>query len=198
MAWSEGDVVALRDVWFGVVWRAVAGVVVEDVPGRSVFWIPAESEAAYPVDAEVREIRLFRPDYTRGLRRTKVGCVVLCDEGEPWTLWHFQNEAGEFDRWYINFERYLGRNTVAYDSADHKLDLIARPDGSLEWKDEDELVEAGRRGLVDVTEIRRDADLAVAQSPWPTGWEDFRPDPSWSVPALPPGWEAVDPQPQGA
>ena len=196
--WSRGEIVALRDVWFGVVWRAVAGVVIEDMPGRSVFWIAAGSEAAYPVDLEGHEIRLFRPDFTRGIRRTKVGCVVLCEDGAPWTLWHFQDEATEFDRWYVNFERYLGRSAIAYDSIDHKLDLIARPDGSLEWKDEDELVEAGRKGLVDVAEIRRDADLAVAQSPWPTGWEDFHPDPTWPVPALPLGWEAVDPQQQGA
>ena len=44
--WSRGEVVALRDVWFGVVWRAVAGVVAEDVPGRSVFWIPAGAATA--------------------------------------------------------------------------------------------------------------------------------------------------------
>ena len=189
--WSSGEVVALRDVWFGVVWRAIAGVVVEDASGRSVFWIPAGSEAAYPVDADGREIRLFRPDYRPGRRRTKVGCVVLCEDGLPWTLWHFRDERDEFDRWYVNFERYLGRSQIAYDSIDHKLDLIARPDGSLEWKDEDELEEAGRRGLVDVAEIRRDADLAVNRSPWPTGWEDFHPDPSWPVPELPDGWDRV-------
>ena len=187
--WSRGEVVALRDVWFGVVWRAVAGVVVEDVPGRSVFWIPAGAQAAYPADGEDREIRLFRTDHSRRMRRTKVGCVVLCQDGDPWTLWHFHDEAGEFDRWYVNFERYLGRTAVAYDSLDHKLDLIARPDGSLEWKDEDELEEAGRRGLVDVAEIRRDATRVIAERPWPTGWEGFHPDPSWTPPDLPVGWD---------
>ena len=189
--WSRGEIVALRDVWFGVVWRAVAGVVVEDVPGRSVFWIPAGAEAAYPVDAEGHEIRLFRADFSRGMRRTKVGCVVLCEADDPWTLWHFQDGAGEFDRWYVNFERYLGRSAVTYDSLDHKLDLIARPDGSLEWKDEDELEEAGRKGLVDVAEIRGDAALVVSEPPWPTGWEGFRPDPAWPIPELPAGWDRV-------
>jgi hypothetical protein len=187
--WSRGEVVALRDVWFGVVWRAIAGVVVEDVPGRSAFWIPRGSEAAYPVDEGGREIRLFQTDYSRGQRHTKVGCVVLCEDGAPWTLWHFQDERGEFDRWYVNFERYLGRSAAAYDSVDHKLDLIARPDGSLEWKDEDELEGAGRQGLVDVAEIRRDASLVVSQQRWPTGWESFRPDPAWPIPELPAGWD---------
>jgi uncharacterized protein len=189
--WSSGDVVALRDVWFGVVWRAVAGIAVEDVPGRSVFWIPPGSEAGYPVDGDGREIRLFQPDFTPGARRTKVGCVVVCEDGLPWTLWHFQNESGGFDRWYVNFERYLGRSAIAYDSVDHKLDLIVRPDGSLVWKDEDELEEAGERGLVYVPEIRQDAERALADPPWPSGWEDFRPDPGWPVPDLPEGWDRL-------
>ena len=189
--WSLGDIVALRDVWFGFVWRAVASVVVEDVPGRSVFWIPAGAPSAYPVDEAGQEIRLFRRTFDRGLRATKVGCVVLCDEGAPWTLWHFHNEDGEFDRWYVNFERFLGRSKIAYDSVDHKLDLIARPDGSLEWKDEDELEEAGRRGLVDVAEIRRDAAQIAADPPWPTGWEEYRPDPGWPLPDLPHGWDRI-------
>jgi hypothetical protein len=189
--WSRGDVVALRDVWFGVVWRAVASIVVEDEPGRSVFWIPAGAPSAYPVDEHGREIRLAQPEFHRGLRQTKVGCVVLCEDGAPWTIWHFFGEDGEFDRWYVNFESYLGRSAITYDSVDHKLDLIARPDGGLEWKDEDELEEAGRRGLVDVAGIRRDAEGLVADPPWPTGWEDYNPDPVFPVPTLPNGWDRV-------
>ena len=187
--WSRGDVVALRDIWFGAVWRAVAGITIEDTPARSVFWIPAGSESSYPVDGDGREIRLAQSEFRRGTRRTAVDCVLLCDEGAPWTIWHFFSEDRIFDRWYVNFEQYLGRSAVAYDSVDHKLDLIARPDGSLVWKDEDELDRAGQLGLVDVDAVRRDADRAVTEPPWPTGWEQFEPDAHWPVPDLPVGWD---------
>jgi len=187
--WSSGDVVALRDVWFGNVWRAVAGIVVEENAARSVFWIPAGSESSYPVDDEGREIRLARREFRRATRRTPADCVLLCEEGAPWTIWHFFSTQGAFDRWYVNFEDYVGRDTVAYDSVDHKLDLIARPDGSLEWKDEDELEAAGALGLVDVASIRRDAARAAAERPWPTGWEEYEPEPDWTVPELPTGWD---------
>lgn len=189
--WSRGDVVALRDVWFGAVWRAVAGITIEDSPGRSVFWIPAGSESSYPVDGEGREIRLAQREFRRETRRTAADCVLLCDEGAPWTIWHFFSEGEIFDRWYVNFEAYLGRSDVAYDSVDHKLDLIVRANGELVWKDEDELERAGQLGLVDVDAVRRDAERAVADPPWPTGWEDFRPDPAWGVPELPKGWDRV-------
>ena len=125
------------------------------------------------------EIRIPRPEFRQATRRTKSPTVVVCDEGAPWTLWLFFREVGAFDRWYVNFERYLGRGPHGYDSADHKLDLIVRADGELEWKDEHELEEAARLGLVDAAAIRRDAELALAVQPWPTGWEEYRPDPTW-------------------
>lgn len=187
--WSSGDVVALRDLWFGNVWRAIASVVVEDDGETSVFWIPPGTPASYPVDDDGREIRMPRHEFTRATRRATAPVVVLCDSRAPWTLWHFFSEEGVFSRWYVNFEDFLGRSDVAYDSVDHKLDLIARPDGSLEWKDENELETAGALGLVDAAAIRRDGARAVAEPPWPTGWEDYRPDPGWPVPELPEGWD---------
>ena len=114
----------LRDIWFGAVWRAVAGIVVEETPERSVFWVPAGAESAYPVDDDGDEIRIPRPEFRQATRRTKAPIVVVCDEGAPWTLWLFFARIGSFDRWYVNFERYLGRSAIAYDSRRPQ----ARPD----------------------------------------------------------------------
>jgi hypothetical protein len=189
--WSEGDVVALRDIWFGAVWRAVAGIVVDETPQRSVFWIPAGSESAYPVDDGGNEIRIPRPEFRHATRRTKSPTAVVCEEGAPWTIWLFFQDVGVFDRWYVNFERCLGRRPPAYACVDHPLDLIVRPGDRLEWKDEDELEEAGRLGLVDTDAIRRDAELILTDHPWPTGWEEYTPEPAWGVPELPDGWDQV-------
>jgi hypothetical protein len=188
--WSRGDVVALRDVWFGNVWRAVASIFVEETPERSMFWVPAGSAATYPADESGREIRIPRREFRYATRRTKSSILVVCDEGAPWTIWLHFTES-DLDYWYLNFEQYLGRSAVAYDSVDHKLDLIVRPNGELVWKDEDELEQAGRLGLVDVDAVRRDADRAVAEPPWPTGWESFRPEPAWEAVELPEGWDRV-------
>ncbi len=188
--WARGDVVALRDIWFGAVWRAIPGVTVQDADGRSVFWIPTGAETAYPVEEDGTEIRIPRREFRHGFRRTKRPIVVVCDEGAPWTLWLFFGDDG-FDHWYVNFERFLGRSAIAYDSVDHKLDLIVSRDGELRWKDEDELERAGALQLVDIAEIRRDAERAVASPPWPTGWEGFAPDDDWPVPVLPAGWDRV-------
>jgi hypothetical protein len=94
----------------------------------------------------------------------------------------------------VNFERWLGRGATTIDYVDDKLDLVVEPDGSLRWKDEDELEEAARLGLLDADAVRAEAERVVADPPWPTGWEEWRPDPAWPLPALPASWDAVEPR----
>jgi hypothetical protein len=38
-------------------------------------------------------------------------------------------------------------------------------------------------------EIRTKAARILAAPPWPTGWEDWQPQPGWQLPLLPPGWD---------
>src|SRR4029077_478406 len=71
MPWNAGGIVALRDIWFGAVWRAVAGIVVEETEQRSVFWIPVGSESVYPADGDGHEIRIPRRTFTHAVRLTK-------------------------------------------------------------------------------------------------------------------------------
>jgi hypothetical protein len=190
--WSSGDTVALRDIWFGEVWRAVPAVVVSDRDNATALYIPLGSESVYPANDDGGEIRLPTPGAGRASRRTTERALVLVQPESAWSLWHFFRDDGAFDRWYVNFEHPLGRGPVTLDYVDHKLDLIVRPDGSLTWKDEDELDEAAALGLLDAEAVRRDADHVLRRPPWPTGWESFRPDPSLRAAELPPGWNVVE------
>lgn len=78
---------------------------------------------------------------------------------------------------------------------DHVLDLLVRPDRSVTWKDEDELeaaVAAGRYSAEDAELFGGDARAVEAivvmwGSPFCDGWERWKSDPSWPVPALPAG-----------
>jgi hypothetical protein len=191
--WSEGDVVALRDVWHGRVWRAVPGTVVRDDERETVVWIPRGTENVYPVDEDGREVRLARPDVTWATRVAKTDMLVTMRADEPWSIWHYFAPDPQMAHWYVNFEEALGRHGRNVDYRDHKLDLLAYPDGSTRLKDEDELEAAAALGLLDAPAIRRDAERVLAERPWPTGWEDFRPDPAWPRPVLPAGWAAMPP-----
>jgi hypothetical protein len=37
--------------------------------------------------------------------------------------------------------------------------------------------------------FRAEGERVLAEWPFPTGWEEWEPDPSWPLPAVPDGWE---------
>lgn len=83
------------------------------------------------------------------------------------------------------------------DSEDHFLDISVHPDRTWRWLDEDEFAMAQRAGLMDaqlaarVREAGWSAVDAVRAwgAPFSDGWQHWRPDPSWPVPALPDDWD---------
>jgi hypothetical protein len=77
---------------------------------------------------------------------------------------------------------------------DHALDVLVEPDGTWSWKDEDDLAEAQALGVFsgeEVAAIRAEGERVLSAPPWPTGWEDWRPDPSWPGPELRQDWDVV-------
>ena len=139
---------------------------------------------------EAAEIRIPRPDWRLGERTTQLDSLVLFRPGARHSLWHYWAD-GRFTHWYVNFERHLGRSAIGWDYVDDKLDLVVEASGEWRLKDEDELEQADAAGLVDAGAVRAEAERLLADPPWPTGWEDWRPDPAWPPPQLPDGWDTV-------
>jgi len=111
--------------------------------------------------------------------------------GDPYSVFLFTNQDGTFRGWYVNIERLQQRTPFGFDYEDELLDVWVARGAEPELLDEDELEEAVRRGFVSderAAEIRAVADHILANPPWPTGWEEWRPEPGWQVPDLPPGW----------
>lgn len=185
-----GSDVALRDVWFDRVWRVNAARVVADGADLVALWMPAGSPAKFPVDASGAEVRIPYPEPQLADRAASRDSLALLRPGRRHSIWLFW-EDGEFDHWYVNFERPLGWNGAGFDMVDEKLDLIVAADGALRWKDEDELEHAAGVGLVDAAAVRAEAARVLDEWPFPTGWEGFRPEPAWPLPQLPVGWDAV-------
>jgi Protein of unknown function (DUF402) len=134
-------------------------------------------------------------DWTLGERVSGSGGILrVTRPGEPWSILHFFQKTRSFRGWYFNLEQPLERTPLGFDFEDEILDLWVEPDRTWKWLDEDELDEAVRRAIVEPAEaeaVRARGEEALAELGrlLPTGWEDWRPDPSWSLPELPPGWD---------
>jgi hypothetical protein len=188
---SPGETVVLREVWKGRVWRANAATVVEDGPGRTTLWFPSGAASKFPVREDGSEIRIPCDDWILGDRRVRYDAVAELHPGARHSVWTFRQAGGGLSHWYVNFEQPFEQFPAGFQFVDEKLDLIVQPDLSWRWKDEDELEEAAALGIVDADEVRAEAERVLAAWPFPTGWEDWLPPESWTVPELPEGWDVV-------
>jgi hypothetical protein len=96
--------------------------------------------------------------------------------------------------WYVNLQSAVVVTGRFVDTTDEALDIVAKPDGSWHWKDEDELAEGVELGIWterEAAEIRAEGERVLAQPPWPTGWEDWRPPDEWGPLGLPRDWHVV-------
>ncbi len=106
--------------------------------------------------------------------------LVLLREGDWHALWVSWLPSGEHWGWYVNLQLPFRRTELGFETMDLVLDLIVDPDGSWRWKDEDELETWVARGVCEpelAERIRAEGESVLARAPWPTGWEEWRPDP---------------------
>ncbi|MGW7368815.1 cytidylyl-2-hydroxypropylphosphonate hydrolase [Streptomyces sp. NPDC054841] len=149
-----------------------------------------------PVHHEPLATRYTAPRTTVRSRWFGTGVLKLARPGEAWSVWLFWEQGWQFKNWYVNLEEPHLRWTGGVDSEDHFLDIAVRPDRSWRWLDEDEFGQAQAAGLMGAGQARRvraagrDAIEAIKAwgPPYSDGWEDWRPDPRWSVPELPADW----------
>ncbi|MFI7009025.1 DUF402 domain-containing protein [Streptomyces sp. NPDC050145] len=178
--------------------------VVEDSADLLAVWLAPGTECVKPVLADGtplhREPLATRYTKPRTLLRDRwlgTGVLKLARPGEPWSVWLFWERGWSFRNWYVNLEQPRTRWSGGVDSEDHYLDLSVYPDRSWRWHDEDEFARAREVGLMNAAQaasVREAGRRAVRMieawgHPFPDGWPDWRPDPSWPVPALPGDWD---------
>jgi hypothetical protein len=169
------------------VWNAVATLLVEETPDVTVLWFPTGFH--YTMGDDLFGDWSYRP---RVGQRPQ---LRVTHRGAPFSVFLFQHADGSLRGWYVNLERPQRRTKLGFDYEDELLDVWAPVGGEPELLDEDELDEAVRLGFVSTEqadEIRANAERVLAKPPWPTGWEDWQPEPGWQVPDLPPGWDQLE------
>jgi hypothetical protein len=99
-----------------------------------------------------------------------------------------------FTGWYVNLQEPLAEDALGFRTRDNVLDLWIDPGGRWHWKDEGELEEAVALGYFTRQEagaIRAEGERVLGEWPFPTGWEEWRPNPRWPLPGLPENWHVL-------
>lgn len=196
---EPGETIALRQTWNGRVWAARPATVVEDDPRQTMLFIPIGIRWMAPFHDGDR-LKIPQSEFELVPQRYEDLHVLSFSWPDRWyAVLLFLRPAGSPDSWYVNLEEPLRRTELGFDTLDHELDVVVELDGSWRWKDEDDLAEAIRRGVIpaeDEPRMRADGERAVRsildrEPPFDRDWTAWRPDPSWPVPVLPEGWDRV-------
>jgi hypothetical protein len=190
--WEPNSVVVWQEAWRGQVYFAWPVRVVEDDERHLVVYVAEGTRYTLPPGSWP-----FGEAHPWAGREgwTGHGVLVRHRPGDAHAIWHFwDGEERGFAGWYVNLQAPFQRDGSAFLTQDHELDIWITPDGSWRWKDEQELEEWVGRGRFtsdEVMAIRAEGERVLGEWPFPTGWEEWRPDPAWSVPELPEDWNAA-------
>jgi hypothetical protein len=103
-------------------------------------------------------------------------------------------EDGSFLGWYVNIQAPLEKSRFGFDTTDWQLDLWIEADGTVHWKDEEDLARAVELEIMRAEEARlahQEAERVLDEWPFPTGWEDWRPSARTTRLTLPDSWDVV-------
>jgi hypothetical protein len=199
--WQPGDAIAIREVWDGQVFEARPATVVQDLPLQTTLFVAPFVRCGVAIDDAGAELRFpDRPWHLYTRERGDFGVLSFAWPDTPYSILLLSEPDGSPRGWYVNLQTPLKRTLIGFDTVDHLLDVLIPLDrSSWEWKDEDELAEGVALGLFSEADVSRlyhwgeraVEHLVLRQPPFDADWEDWRLDPAWPVPQLPPGWDIV-------
>lgn len=205
--WKPGDVVSWRGIFDKRVWHVQPTIVVKDSPQELILTLlpgtECVAEETYPKGKKNGNRRWDFKNSNWNLEKYiwQTNRLLLIFEPEKFysTVYFWNNVSHEFLCYYINFQEPFRRSAYSVDTLDLDLDIIIRPDLSFEWKDEDDYQKAIDDGVIfpewiqGIEEAKKEVfdKLEKRQYPFDGHWLNWMPDPAWSPPRLPAGWDTI-------
>jgi hypothetical protein len=204
--WQPGDQVIHRHVGHAdwISWSH-PHIVLSDTPEQTVLFKP-EGTTVERFDRHTSTSLKTQTIRMHILRIMYADCpyavLLFFDAGTgvpPWYERHFSKTEGVFKGWKVDIESPYKRTQFGFDTTDNTLDIIAQPDLSWHWKDEEGTTTRVAQGVYSAEEAQSfyaDGQKAITaiekrQVPFSEPWPEWRPDPSWPIPTTRSGWEAL-------
>ena len=210
---SPGEVCLQRCVVAGRVWSAQSLRVVEDGPERSLLLLLPGAECALPqgywhwkLQGDTSQGTRWEEALGPDLRLRRYGwlnnrVLLFLEPGKYYGIFLFWAAPDfTFTRYYVNFQLPFRRTPLGFDTLDLDLDIVIYPDHRWEWKDEEEYRAGIRAGGIRPEWVQGIEDslpglfahMRAHSSPLDDAWIDWQPDPTWTAPHLPDGWQQLD------
>jgi hypothetical protein len=191
---QPGEPIVRRDVWRGRPVVGWGGTVVSDTDDLLVLYMPEGGPLRFPPE----DFFGGPHPWSHKDEWTGNGVLQLQRPGEMHSVWVFwEGPQRELAAWYVNIQEPFRRSSIGFDTQDLELDLVIEPDGSWSFKDDEQMdawIERGRWTPDEVAAIRAEgervaADLDAGRRWWSDEWASWEPDPAWTLPHVPEGWE---------
>lgn len=199
MTWQPGEHIVRREVWKGRVWAAMDVIVVRDEPDLLAVFTPTGAPMGYAA-GDWPTAGGLHPWHDKP-RWHGHGCLQLLWPNVDYSVWVFWSGPDRaFDSWYVNLQAPFVRTEKSIDTLDHEVDVVLRPDGTVELKDVDAIADCVRHGrftqeFATATVERGQAladQLAREGIGWDAGWASWTPRQDWKpLEKLPAGWDVL-------
>lgn len=169
--------------------------VVRDDPELTALYIPAGSTFMRWDTSTPGRRQLVEGEWRRDVLR-------LMYPEKPYSIWLFwEGEGRPFTTYYVNFEEPFRRTPVGFDTNDHTLDILVKPNLEWIWKDREDfekLVASGNFSAefgAAVEEAAREVLGLIERRmpPFSERWHEWTPPADWAAPVLHPRWQVEPP-----
>ena len=210
--WEPGKQILQQDIWGGRLLSSRPVTVATDSPSLLALYSHPAAPLRSAAMRNRHDVRLSeRIDKWVEMANAGIGPleerisheshVLTLTPQKSWhSVWLFWNLEWQFEAWQVNFQAPIERTARGILVQDYALDMTVKSDMSWSWKDQDEFEELITRGFFSdsqISSIRADASRMVRViedqgPPFSDGWEDWRPDRRWQVPAIPEDWQVLE------
>lgn len=207
--WKPGERAVLRGMVSGRVWSARSVLVVQDDGEEAILALLPGAQCVYPEGYFHWKVG----DCSRGTRWQEANSgswtfrefawqrnrlLIFLQPGKFYdasVVW--DEEADRFQGYYVNLQLPYERSAIGFDTLDLDLDIVVGPaDHDWHWKDEAAYLEGIREGgikeawVAGIEQAKPEIleRIERRRCPFDGSWNDWRPDPGWQPPSLPPTW----------
>ena len=196
----------VEERWHDLLWSAVPHRVISSSRTELVTYVPTgtiatrASNRGLPgtehLSRDERKLRSLRTRQARVVEVPEAPDKLFICRPDRWSRVNlgWDPSTGQFRGWYINFERPTAVTPSGTATMDLVVDIWVNPDRSWHWKDREDFLEPLNdhtldpeiRDRVEAETVEVLRELAASSGPFAEHWIDFRPDPDWPTPILPP------------